>query len=440
MFSLYVVQLASAYYIADFSFTVPQGVYTTGERIELKGNLFLKNYTANGTLVSNYTAVSDATINITISNATANVTNYTLVTNTFGLFSSRNDYNTSAPLISAPNATDTCRIRADYVDVNNTRWYSSVEIRVVNQSIDYIRVSPSKTTYNPSETILIYAEAVRLVGDRVVFVNNVSINGSIQNVTNKSALSTFNCTTSDNGKCTTSVTGPSSYGNYFIEANNYKAYSRFSVVPFTVNAYMKDSTGKSYKSTYARGEEASIEVGVVTNASDETYTFSGYIADSKGNVIKTVDSTTLNSNNSYTNKFTFTLDTANFSLGTYYAQLTVSKSGDGSIDVLTSFEVKDWTFSIVKRSALSGFEYDYSTFPNVTLYFDIYPKWRGNGSVVSDINTSSSFIVNLTYKLNNNLVNASVTWNASCGKFPSRANCMPIWRKGEFVVRVFCHD
>ena len=413
MFSFYSLQLVSAYYIADFSFTVPQSVYTTNERIELRGSLTIKNYTSNGTFVTNYTAVAGASLNITLSNMTANLTNYTLVTSDTGLFSSRSDYNTSAPLISAPNASDTYRLRAEYRDSNNIIWYSSVEIRVVNQSIDLIRVSPARTTYNPSESILVHAEAVRLVGDRRVYVNNVSINGSIQNVTNKTALTTFNCTTGSNGKCTTSVTAPSSYGDYFIEANNYKAYSRFSVVPFTVTSYMKDSTGKSYKSTYARGDQASVEVGIVTNGTDESYTFSGYIADAAGNVVKTVDSTTLNTNNSYTNKFTFTLDILNFTFGTYYAQLTVSKSGDGSMNVLTSFEVKDWTFSIVKRTTTSGFEYDYSAFPNVTLYFDLYPKYRGNGSIVSGINTSA-FMINLTDKLSNSLATANVTWNASC--------------------------
>ncbi len=413
VFSIFCLSLASAYYITDFSFTVPQSVYTTGERLEIRGSLLMKNYTANGTLVSNYTVVANATANITIGNLSTNTT-YNVTTDNAGMFYTRSDYYTSAPLIYAPNYSGTYRLTAEYADPNNTRWFSSVEIRVVNQSIDLTRISPAKTTYNPSETIVIYAEAIRSVGDRVVFVSNVSINGSIQNVTNKTALSTFNCTTGANGKCSTSVTGPSAYGNYFIEANNYKAYSRFSVVPFTVNANMKDSTGKSYKSTYARGEQASIEVGTVTNDTSEVYTFSGYIADSKGNVIKTVDSTTLNSNNSYTNRFTFTLDTANFTLGTYYAQLTVSKTGDGSIDVLTSFEVKDWTFSVVKRSAASGFEYDYSAFPNMSLYFDIYPKWRGNGSVVAEINTSS-FVVNLTDKLNNNVANTTVAWNASCG-------------------------
>src|SRR3989338_1557395 len=412
--SIYFVQLTSAYYIADFAFTVPQSVYTTGERMELRGSLMLKNYTTNGTLVSNYTAVVSGTVNLTVSNTTTNISTYNFTTDSQGFFYSRSNFYSSAPLINAQNFSGMYVLRAEYLDPNNTLWFSSVEFRVVNQSIDLIRVSPAKTSYNPSESIVINAEAIRIVGDRVLYVSNVSINGSIQNVTNKTILTSFNCTTGDTGKCTTSVTAPSSYGEYFVEANNYKAFSRFSVIPFVVAAYMKDSVGKSYKNTFSRGEQASIEVGVVTNSSTETYTFSGYISDSQGNTIKTVDSTTLNTNNSYTGKFTFTVDTANFTFGTYYAHLTVSKSGDGSIGLLTSFVVKDWAMSVTRRSSASGFEYDYSTFSNKTLYFDIFPKYRGNGSIIPSLN-SSAFLTNLTDNLNNNIAAANVSWNATCG-------------------------
>src|SRR3989344_3185894 len=231
--SVFYLQLVSAAYIVDFSFTVPQSVYTTGERVEVRGYLLLKNYSSNGTLVSNYSAIASGIVNLTISNETANITgfNYNFTTDSQGVFYSRSDYYTSAPLVNAPNNSGTYRLRAEYRDPENALWYSTVEVRVVNQSIDLIRVNPTKTSYNPSENIVINAEAVKIVGDRTVYVSNVSINGSIQNVTNKTALSTCNCTTGDNGKCTTSVTAPSAYGSYFIETNNYKAFSRFSVIP-----------------------------------------------------------------------------------------------------------------------------------------------------------------------------------------------------------------
>ena len=408
-----VLPSVAAEYVAENSFTVPKSVYNRGESLEMRGNVLQKNYSSNGTLVSNYTAVANMTINCSFINTTANVSRFNFTTDSQGFFFSRNDYQTSAPNITAPNVTGDYTLRCEYRDPNATVWHNNVGIRVLNTSIDQLRLSSGRAVYNPSETVVVYAEALRIVGDRILYVSNVSINGSVQNVTNKSALSTFNCTTGSNGKCTTTVTAPSAYGDYFLEVNNYKAFSRFSVVPFTVNAYMKDSTGKSYKNTFSRGEQAGVEVNVVTNVSSEVYTFSGYIADARGNVVKSISSTTLNSNNSFTNKFAFTVDTVNFTLGTYYARITVSKSDDGSIDLLVSFEVKDWTMSVVKRAAASGFEYDYSTFGNTTVYFDISPKYRGNGTIVNA--NVSAFQVNVSDKLNNNIGSANVSWNATCG-------------------------
>lgn len=410
---LAVVPLAGAEYVAENSFTVPKSVYSRGEGVEMHGSVQQKNYSSNGTLLSNYTAVANMTVNCSFMNTTANVSLFNFTTDSQGQFYSRSDFRGSAPNMSAPNITGDYRLRCEYRDPNATVWHSDVEVRVLNASIDQLRLNTAKAAYNPSETITVSAEALRLVGDRVLYVSNISINGSVQNVTNKTALATFNCTTGSNGKCTTTVTAPSAYGDYFVEANNYKAFSRFSVVPFTVSAYMKDSTGKSYKSTFSRGEQASVEVSVVTNVSSEVYTFSGYVADKRGNVVKSISSTTLNSNNSFTNKFTFTLDTVNFTLGTYYARVTVSKSGDGSIDLLVSFEVKDWTMSVVRRAAASGFEYDYSAFSNTTVYYDIYPKYRGNGTIVTA--NTSAFQVNVTDKLDNTRASANVSWNVTCG-------------------------
>ena len=66
--SVFYLQLVSAAYIVDFSFTVPQSVYTTGERVEVRGYLLLKNYSSNGTLVSNYSAIASGTVNLSVRN------------------------------------------------------------------------------------------------------------------------------------------------------------------------------------------------------------------------------------------------------------------------------------------------------------------------------------------------------------------------------------
>ena len=277
-----------------------------------------------------------------------------------------------------------------------------------------MRISSDNAVYNPSETITVNAEAIRLIGDKSLYVSNVSINGSLRNSA-KSILQNFNCMTGTNGKCTITLTAPSTYGNYILELNNFKTFNSFSVVPFSYAVSMKDEFGKSYKNIFALGEQASVEVKINNASSSDTYSFSGYIADSSGNSIKTITYTILNSNNSFTNSFLFTVDALNFSYKTYSVNVTTSKTGDGSMDSLTSFQVQDWMLVVDKKESGSGFEYEYSVFPNKTIRFEAIPTYRSNGSVIQNI-TSSSFTVNLKDDLNNVINNATLSWNASCGK------------------------
>ncbi len=118
---------------------------------------------------------------------------------------------------------------------------------------------------------------------------------------------------------------------------------------------MKDELGQSLKNVYSLGEQGTVEIRISNASSDDTYTFSGYIADSSGNVVKSISSTVLNNNNSFENIFLFTVDAITYSYGSYTVTVTISKTGDGSITTTTSFEVKDWTLSINKKSANSGF-------------------------------------------------------------------------------------
>lgn len=412
--SIFLFQFVSANkYVADISFNVPKSVYSTNGRIELKGSLSLKNFTDNGTLVSN-SPLANASVNITIKNSTVeNISSVNFTTDANGQFYSRSNYHTTSPLVSAPAYAGEYTLKVSYIDPNNVAWFSEIGIKVVNKSIDQLRVSTDKSTYNPSDSMEILVESYQIIGDKIVYVSNISINGSIRDATHKGIISTFSCTTGDNGKCSVRTNAPSSYGNYYVELNNFKVFTGFSVVPFFAQVYMKDELGKSYKNTFSVGEQASVEVSVVTNSTTETYTFSGYIADSLGNVIKVINSTTLNSSNSYTNKFVFTIDSLTFKYRSYYAKINVTKIGDGSISLTTPFEVKDWDIELVKREVGSGFEYDYSIFPNKTMKFEIYPRYRVNGSIIPNIN-STSFVVNLTDKQNNNLASANASWNSSC--------------------------
>jgi hypothetical protein len=400
-------------YLSDVYFTVPDTVLMTNENIGLKGYVYQANYTNNGTLVSSSTALQNAIVNLTIKNSSTVISNYTFSTDSLGSFYSSSNFYPSAINISAPSSSGTYKIRAEYKDVNNNISFSEVEITVLNQTLDLLSVSSDKAIYNPSESMTIESEAIKLIGDKKIFISNVSVNGSLRNST-KSVLQSFACTTGNNGKCTSSVTSPSSYGDYFIELNNFKAFSSFSVVPFSYNLYMKDDLN-SLKNVFALGEKAKVEVKINNASSSDSFTFSGYIADSGGNSVKSIDSTVLNSNNSFTNGFQFTADAIIFSYGTYSAYVTVTKSGDGSISSITTFKVQDWTLSVDKKSSSSGFEYEFSAFPNKTLKLEAIPTYRSNGSVIPNI-TSISFNISLKDQLDNSFSSTNAVWNASCGK------------------------
>src|SRR3989344_117273 len=403
-------------YLADVYFTVPDTIYKMNEKIELKGYVFQSNYTSNGTLVSSSSALSGANVNLTIRNKNTGVfsSNYTFTTDSNGAFYSGSSYYPSAVNVTAPGTAGDYYIRAQYIDSNSTIWFSESEITVVNQTIDILRVSPQKAVYNPSENVVVDIEAIQTVGDRTLYVSNATVSGTLRNST-KSSLESFSCTTGNNGKCQTSVTAPSTYGSYILEISNFKAFSSFSVVPFSFSIYMKDELGKSLKSVYALGEQGRVEVRVTNASSAEGYSFSGYITDSAGNTVSTISSTTLNFNNSFTNSYLFTVDALTYNYGAYKAYVTVSKTGDGSITSSSSFEVKNWILSISKRSSGSGFEYEYSIFANKTMKFEAYPTYRLNGSIVPAIN-STFFTISLNDNLNNLIASANTTWNASCAK------------------------
>jgi len=277
-----------------------------------------------------------------------------------------------------------------------------------------LRVSSDKSEYYSSDNVTVEVEAIRQIGDQILHVANVSINGSLRNAS-KSLISNFNCTTGENGRCLITLTAPSTNGDYILELNDFKAIGSFSVIPFSANIYMKDELGKSLKNIFAQGTQARVEVSVQNASSSNVYTFSGYIKDSSENVIKLINSTQLNVNNSFTNTFLFTVDSMTFDYGAYTAYVTVQKTGtSGNISLSTSFEVKDWSLYVNKKSSGSGFEYGYSIFPNQTMRFETYPTFRSNGTVIPSIN-ASLFTINLKDNLDNVVSRSNVTWNATCG-------------------------
>ena len=192
-------------YVAEISFALPDSVFIINESISFIGSVSLANYSDNGTLQASSAKLANAVVNITFENSTGTtVSNYTFTTDASGNFFSNSTFNLTAKTVKAPTTAGKYNLKASYKDPNNGTWFSTANIQVVNQTIDVLQVSAQKAVYNPSETISIIAEAIKVIGDKVSYVSNVSVNGSLRNAT-QAVISMFNCTTGSNGHCTTSV-------------------------------------------------------------------------------------------------------------------------------------------------------------------------------------------------------------------------------------------
>ena len=414
IFLLSLEMAAANNYTADVYFRiVPDSFFVINERIELKGQIYLGNYSNNGSLVT-YSALANSSVNLTIKNSTNSfINNYSLTTDDNGTFYSKSNYYTSATEINASSLAGDYEIRVEHIDPNNQTWFSEIGIKVVNQSIDILKVSSGKARYYPLESVLVEVEATKQAGESIYYRSGVSVNGTLRD-SSDAAVSRFNCTTGSTGRCIINLTAPSAYSSYTIELDNFKATGSFDVIPFYFNIYMKDELGKSFKNIYALGGQARIEVQIANASDSDIYTFSGYILDSNGAVVKSIDSTVLNNNNSFTNSFLFTVDSLTFNYGSHIAKITLAKQGDGSVNSSVVFEVRDWSIFVNKKSSNSGFEYGYSVFPNGTTYFEAYPKYRANGSVIPNINTSF-FTISIKDNLGNTISSTNVVWNSSCG-------------------------
>ncbi|MBI2142819.1 hypothetical protein HYU20_00565, partial [Candidatus Woesearchaeota archaeon] len=405
----------AADYVAKVQLSLEKSFYGPNENVLLTGSVLLSNLSANDT---SFAPVSGASVNVSISNSSVNGSvlraNYTLNTSAEGSFKSRSDLVPSGIIVSTPYGDGYYNISASYLDPNNVEWKATGVIRVFTSSIDYISISPEKARYYAGDTVPINLRALQEVGDRKVALANVSINGSLR-YTNRTVISTFSCITNNGGVCVVKITAPSRAGTYLLEVNNFLSISYFTVVPFEAFVYVKDSTGESFKEILKANEQASVEVNVKSNGSAPTgeFVFNGTITDSSNKVVANITSTALDSNNSYTNRFSFTITNA-FVNGVYYASVTVYRTGTtNKVSTSTSFQVRSWSLAVNKGSRNSGFEYEYTTFPEKNVSFEIFPKEYENGTVITGLN-STQFNITLASKTGSVLAVGNATYNASC--------------------------
>ncbi|MBI2548238.1 hypothetical protein HYW21_02710 [Candidatus Woesearchaeota archaeon] len=414
---LYLPLVSANTYVTDLNVILSKTVYTLNESLELKGTVYLSNFSTNGSVVQNHTEVANASINISVINKASGVviSSTGLTGSATGTFYSQSSYFSNATRITAPSTSGNYYLRANYTDLAGTDWWTQIEFEVANQSVDKLIASTDKSAYNPSQTMQLFVEAIAEINDEITFIQNVSINGSIRNSA-KSVLSSFSCNTSTTGKCTVTTTAPSSYGTYIVEVNNFKGFSSFTVKPFDAILSVKDELAQSIKGTFTTDERASFEVTVLTNATNETYRFNGTVTDKTGNIAKNISTTLLNSTNGYVNRFTTTLDAINFQPGTYFVTINITNQDGTMIQRTTSFQLQTWDLSLQKSDLDSGFAYEYSVFANATIAFQLFPTWRANASIINSINTTTSMTLLLKDGLDNAISSANATWNASCGK------------------------
>ena len=396
--------------------------YGPGERMVLRGYLFTATVNSSNGTAAVYGALVNATLNITIYNATqVNVSNFTLNTSAEGLYYSQSDYDSGGRLITAPGRTGSYYLLLTYKNQENVSNLSvpfRMDFSVVNQSVDDLRVYSDKVSYYTWETMTVTVESVRQIGDTSYAVANLSIGGSLRRAS-RDLVSSFNCTTGGDGRCSVSgISVPSSVGSYILEVSNYSGVSGFRVVAYDAAAYMKDDSGVKYKTVFNPGQEANVEVVAIFNGTTPvvgTYTFTGNVTNASGSVIQPITSTTLSGNNSYTNRFKFLLNN-NFTNGNYIVRVRVVNDNNVAVIRSTSFQVRDWGLSIAKAETDSGFDYEYSAFPGKLVAFDIFPVERLNGTLLSNL-TQVVFNISLKNSLGV-LLNSSnsTTFNATCGQ------------------------
>ncbi|MBI2141619.1 hypothetical protein HYU16_04330 [Candidatus Woesearchaeota archaeon] len=406
------IDVSAATYVAKLQASLEKSLYGTNEEMHLSGSVLLSNLSANDT---SFLAVanSNASINFTLENASGIQAQHLLNTSGDGSFKSRSDNFPAGIQINAPAADGYYNFSVAYTDPNTDVWKVGGVVRVFGTSIDYISISPDFARYYAGDIVPVNLRALRYVGDKKVALANVSVNGSMR-YTNRTVISTFSCTTNSGGVCLVKVTAPSQTGTYILEANNFLSTSSFVVVPFEAFVYVKDSTGESFKEILKANEVATVEAKVLFNGTTPTgdFVFNGTITDSSSNVIANITSTELNSNNSYTNRFSFTVSNA-FTNGVYYVSVTVYKTGGSSVAASTSFQVRSWTLTVTKATKDSGFEYEYTAFANKNISFEVFPKESENGTVITGLN-STQFNITLTGKTGDVIAIGNSTWNSSC--------------------------
>ncbi|MEK6924019.1 MAG: hypothetical protein AABW54_02165 [Candidatus Micrarchaeota archaeon] len=435
---LLLASLAGAVDVFEVNVVASKSVFGPNETINLYGWVANKSYSSNGTNTSSL--VANAAVQLSIRNATSQLSSYNLTADGTGYFYSYSTQRPNYTAVYSPTANGTYWLRINYTAPNSNVWSTMVTISIYAYSYDRISVQLLKATFSPYETIVAVASAERSVNGEWLGIAGIQVNGSLRN-SSGTRLQNVSCTTGADGKCIYTFNAPATQGYYYLELNNYAGYAYFLVFPFEARLVSKDSTGVAYRDVFSTSATGYAEVSVSENGttpSSGSFSAQIYVYNATGTLKATLSSVTLDSSNGYTNKANFS--TAGLGEGAYYLFATVTKSGDGTVNTTSWLQVRSWQLSVSKASRNSGFETGLTAFANSTLRFEALITDRGNGSVVSGL--ANRFTITLSDSLGVNMNSTNATWNGSCstaGCYEFNLTAPPVG--GEYSMRTsVTHD
>lgn len=289
------------------------------------------------------------TIDLYLYRSSANSKSLVLITNVSGQnITSSGNFSSSDLKYNQPGKY---KIVASFKDYKSNIWNTSIDLLISPKCIDRYLIYTDKAEYYgySDRQVTVYVEAQKYSGGEYIGVPNVEFNWSMRSSDESvySSHSYVDQKTDSTGKFNTSVSVPSSVGRYIIEVNDFAAKSTFFVLPFEVDISMKDDTGSSTRATYAHGQKAKLEVKVTINGSlpeSGTFYFSGNVIRKDGKGILSIPSTQI-STSTFKGSHDFDIDSTNFSIGSYMANITVIDDTN-RVASATFFDVRNWKLSV----------------------------------------------------------------------------------------------
>ncbi len=386
---------------------LPKSSFSSNESIEFVGYVY--NVSTVGSS-SNFSAISGATVvaNVSFSSNGSVASQASFTTDANGSFYSQSAFFPSAQAFYAPVSAGNYRFGARFDDGSaNHSAVQLITVNSTNSSVDSISIALPKYEFSASEAFNVTVTV--LSGG--AGVSNFSVSISLAQ-SNGSVLSSSQCTTGSSGACVASFSAPSYAGSYRLIANNYLGFAYLSVVPFSVQAVVKDDTGVAQKDVFSAGEAGKVELQASANGSTPSgnYSASIWIRFANGSLVSTLQPIYLNSTNLYVASTNFS--TTGFADGSYYADFNVS-DGTSIVGGRSWFLVRTGSLSIEKADVDSGFEQGFAALPNATLRFNFIPTYRANGSVIAGLAGNISVTLRTPLGVLAHSSNSSA-YNSSC--------------------------